>query len=158
MTNNDLLRRVRYVFDFSNPVMIGIFREGGCEISQVELLAFLKKEEEDGYVEVDNQLLGQFLDGLIITKRGRQPERPDEVNRDAEELTNNLILKKLRIALNLKEEDMIAIMGLAAVRISKGELSALFRSKGHKNYKPCGDQFLRNFLQGLTVKYRQPAV
>lgn len=101
--------------------------------------------------------LGQFLDGLIITKRGRQPERPDEVNRDAEELTNNLILKKLRIALNLKEEDMIAIMGWPQ-RISKGELSALFRSKGHKNYKPCGDQFLRNFLQGLTVKYRQPAV
>jgi uncharacterized protein YehS (DUF1456 family) len=69
-------------------------------------------------------------------------------------LTNNAILKKLRIALQLKEDDMVGILKLAGVDISTSELTALFRKEGHRNYKECGDQFLRNFLKGLTLRYR----
>jgi uncharacterized protein YehS (DUF1456 family) len=69
--------------------------------------------------------------------------------------SNNTILKKLRIALELKEDDMLGILKLSDVAVSKAELSAFFRKEGQKNYKECGDQFLRNFLKGLTLRYRK---
>ncbi len=157
MNNNDILRRLRYALDFSNPVMIDIFKQSGCSMEQPTLIKLLKKEEEDEFIACSNPLMSLFLDGLIIHKRGRResdaglPPKPDA------SLNNNAILKKLRIALDLKEDDMIAVMALAGVKISKSELSALFRTKGHKHYKECGDQFLRNFLQGLTTRNRNVA-
>ena len=157
MNNNDILRRLRYALDISNPIMIEIFQLSGCTLELPTLLKLLKKEEEDEFISCSNPMMSFFLDGLIVHKRGRresdagQPPKPDAA------LNNNSILKKLRIALDLKEEDMLAIMGLAGVKISKAELSALFRNKEHKHYKECGDQFLRNFLQGLTIRNRKVA-
>ena len=158
MNNNDILRRVRYALDISNPDMIGIFKLSGCNLELPTLLKFLKKEDEDEFISCSNPMLSFFLDGLIIHKRGRrngddvQPPKPDA------SLNNNAILKKLRIALDLKEDDMLATMKLAGVVISKSELSALFRNREHKHFKECGDQFLRNFLNGLTAKFRKNGV
>jgi len=154
MTNNDILRRFRYALDISNSAMIDIFRQSGHELDQPSLIGLLKKEEEQGYQACTPALMTLFLDGLIIHKRGRRETAMASLAPSADELTNNAILKKLRIALDLREDDMIAIMKLASVTISKPELSALFRNPGHKNYKTCGDQFLRNFLQGLTIRHR----
>lgn len=154
MTNNDILRRVRYALDISNPTMIEIFKNSGCNIEQPTLIKFLKKEDEDDYIECSNPLMTFFLDGLIIHKRGRRESATGQVAKPDAALTNNTILKKLRIALDFKEDDMIAIMKLADISLSKSELSALFRNKGHKNFKECGDQFLRNFLKGLTIRCR----
>lgn len=153
MNNNDVLRRLRYALDISNPVMIEIFQLSGCSIEQSTLIKLLKKEEEEEFIACSNPLMSLFLDGLIVHKRGRRESDTEPPKPDAS-LNNNAILKKLRIALDLKEEDMLAVMGLAGVKISKAELSALFRNKGHKHFKECGDQFLRNFLQGLTIRYR----
>ena len=69
-------------------------------------------------------------------------------------MTNNDILKKLRIALELKDTDIIEILKLADFEITKSELSALFRNPDHRNYKECGDQILRNFLNGLIIRNR----
>jgi uncharacterized protein YehS (DUF1456 family) len=69
-------------------------------------------------------------------------------------LSNNEILKSIRIALELRDDDLVGILRLAGVEVSKSELSALFRKPGRANFRPCGDQFLRNFLVGLTAKYR----
>jgi len=154
MNNNDILRRLRYALDISNPTMIEIFKLSGCSIEQPTLLKFLKKEEEEDFIACSNPLLSFFLDGLIIHKRGRRESDTGEPPKPDASLDNNAILKKLRIALDLKEDDMLAVMKLAGVTLSKSELSALFRNKGHKHYKECGDQFLRNFLQGLTVRHR----
>lgn len=154
MTNNDILRRLRYALDISNPAMVEIFKLSGCNIEQPTLLKFLKKEDEDEYIECSNPLMTFFLDGLITKNRGRREPVDGKVAKPDTNLTNNTILKKLRIALDFKEEDMIAVMKLADIVISKSELSALFRNKGHKNYKECGDQFLRNFLKGLTIRLR----
>ena len=154
MNNNDILRRLRYALDISNPAMIEIFQLSGCTLEQPTLIKLLKKEEEDEFIECSNPLLSLFLDGLIVHKRGRRESDAGEAPKPDAELGNNAILKKLRIALDLKEEDMLALMGLAGVKISKAELSALFRNKGHKHFKECGDQFLRNFLQGLTIRNR----
>jgi uncharacterized protein YehS (DUF1456 family) len=154
MNNNDILRRLRYALDISNPTMIEIFQLSGCSIEQPTLLKLLKKEEEAEFIECSNPLLSLFLDGLIVHKRGRRESEAGQAPKPDAALNNNAILKKLRIALDLKEDDMLAVMGLAGVKISKAELSALFRNKGHKHFKECGDQFLRNFLQGLTIRNR----
>ncbi|MBU1697655.1 MAG: DUF1456 family protein, partial [Proteobacteria bacterium] len=80
-------------------------------------------------------------------KEGTQPE-PEK------HLTNNMIFIKLKIALNLKAEDVLEIMALAGMSISKHELSAFFRKSGHRQYRDCQDQILRNFLKGMQLKYR----
>lgn len=154
MINNDVLRRVRYALELKDPTMIGIFALSGVEINRDDLLKLLKKDNEADFVKLDNDLLEHFLDGLIIYKRGKQ-ENPSGLPKKHEPLTNNIILKKLRIALEFKEEDMLNTLQLADFKISKGELSSFFRQKGHKHHRECGDQILRNFLQGLTVRFRE---
>jgi uncharacterized protein YehS (DUF1456 family) len=95
--------------------------------------------------------LAIFLNGFINDRRGkREGQQPVPEKR----LTNNVIFKKLRIALNLKSEDVLDILELAPLRISKHELSAFFRKPGHKHYRQCKDQVLRNFLKGIQLKYR----
>ena len=154
MTNNDILRQLRYALNINDSTMIEIFKLADHEIEQSNLTGLLKKEDEEGFVNCGDAVLGYFLDGLILHKRGRKEIKPGETRKSDTRLTNNAILKKLRIALELKEDDMLAILRLADVDISKSELTALFRKEGHKNYKECGDQFLRKFLRGLSLRYR----
>ena len=154
MTGDDVLRRLRYALDINDSTMIGIFRLSGHSVEHSVLFSMLKKEDESGYLDCGNVTLGLFLDGLIIHKRGLKDSAVGHSAKTDVALTNNDILKKLRIALELKEDDLIAIMKLADIVISKSELTALFRNKEHKNYKECGDQFLRNFLKGLTLRNR----
>ncbi len=154
MNNNDIVRQLRYALNMNDSTMIEIFKLADHEIGQSILTGLLKKEDEEGFVNCGDIVLGYFLDGLILYKRGRKEMKPGEMRRPDSRLTNNIILKKLRIALELKEDDMLAVLKLAEVDISKSELSALFRKQGHKNYKECGDQFLRKFLKGLSIRYR----
>ena len=154
MTNNDVLRRLRYAMDISDPAMIAIFALSGLDIEQSLLKGLLKKDDEEGWLDCSDALMSLFLDGLIIQNRGTKESAPGAQAKTEAALTNNAILKKLRIALELKEDDMIATMQRVDIVISKSELTALFRNKGHKNYKECGDQFLRNFLKGLTIRNR----
>lgn len=71
-------------------------------------------------------------------------------------MTNNDILKKLRVALKLTNDDIVEILGLVDFKVSKSELGALFRREDHPNYVECGDQILRNFLNGLIIHLRGP--
>ena len=71
-------------------------------------------------------------------------------------MTNNDILKKLRVALHLRNDEIIEIMKLVEFKVTASELGALFRKEDHPNYKECGDQFLRNFLNGLIIHKRGP--
>ena len=107
MINNDVLRRVRYALDLSDPLMIQIFALGGKEISREDLLDRLKKDSQEGFVELDNDAMDAFLKGLITHKRGTLEEKPGQAPKPELALNNNSILKKLRIALNFKEEDTI---------------------------------------------------
>jgi uncharacterized protein YehS (DUF1456 family) len=150
MTNNDLLRRLRYALKLDAEAFAGLCALAEYELKPVDVLKLLKKEEEPGFVLCDDAVMGAFLDGLIISRRGASEKSPSGAEA-ATALNNNLILRKLRIALELNEEAMRAVLAKAGVQISKSELSAMFRAKGHKNYKPCGDQFLRNFIRGLTL-------
>ncbi|WP_394129094.1 DUF1456 family protein [Shewanella maritima] len=152
MLNNDILRRIRFVFDFSNAKMVDIFAKANKSVTTEEVIALLKKEDDSDYQACNDLLMCQFLDGLIINNRGLKPGT--DVPAPVKSLNNNLIFKKLRVALELREDDIIAILKLAEFNSTKSELGALFRNPNHKNFKPCGDQFLRNFLQGLSKKHR----
>lgn len=155
MVNNDTLRRIRYVFDYNDTQMVGIFRLGGSQLTRDQLCNWLKKEEEEEYVVCEDKEFSVFLNGLIIQNRGLKgdsPPKPDE------RLTNNMVLMKLKIAMDLKSEDVLGIMQLAEFRVSKHELSAFFRKPGHKHFRECLDQFLRSFLNGMKLKYRDKQV
>jgi len=151
MTNNDLLRSLRYALKLDGETIAELCALGGYEIKPIEVLKLLKKEEETGFAICDDMVMGAFLDGLIVSRRGAQESKPGSPKMPDAALHNNLILRKLRIALELNEEGMLAVLAKAGVQLSKSELSAMFRAKGHRNYKPCGDQFLRNFIRGLTL-------
>ncbi|GIU18452.1 DUF1456 family protein [Shewanella colwelliana] len=152
MINNDILRRIRFVFDYKNAKMIKIFAKVKHEMELDTLLDLLKKEAEEGYKPCNDKTLCLFLDGLIIEKRGLKEgaEIPEPVS----QLNNNLIFKKLRVALELREDDILSALALADFNMSKSELGALFRKPGHKHFKECGDQVLRNFLTGLSIQHR----
>lgn len=152
MTNNDVLRSLRYAMDLGDPAFVDIFELAGLEVSRADIAGFLKREDEEGYLECSDAAMAHFLEGLIVHKRGKNEQAPEAPL--AGRLNNNDILKKLRVAFILKEDDMLAILELAGFPLSRPELSALFRKKGHKNYRECGDQILRNFLKGLTLKIR----
>ena len=151
MTNNNLLRRLRYALKLNGETIAGLCTLGGHEIGPIDVLKLLKKEEETGFVICDDTVMGAFLDGLIISRRGAHDPKPGSAATTDMALNNNLIMRKLRIALELNDEAMLGILGKAGVQLSKSELSAMFRTEGHRNYKPCGDQILRNFIQGLTL-------
>ena len=154
MTNNSFLRSLRYAIKLSDSDMVTIFKLADHDVPLSQIMTFLLKEDDAGYVECSDSVLGFFLDGLIILKRGPKEPTPDQPAKISQPLTHNAKLKKLRIALELKEDAMFRILELGGVAISKPELTALFRNKDHKNYKECGDQFLRNFLKGLSL-YRR---
>lgn len=154
MTNNDILRRFRYALDISDVAMIELFKLGGHALDKAALNALLLNEDDAGYVACRDTVMSAFLDGLILKKRGPKAGESKPAPVADTRLRNNVILKKMRIALNLNEDDMLAILQLADVTISSSELSALFRRRDHKHYKECGDQFLRSFINGLTKRYR----
>ena len=151
MTNNDILRRIRYIFDFNDSKMIVLFGLANLEVTRGQVSDWLKKEDDSAYKNCTDNQLAIFLNGLINDRRGKkegpQPE-PEQ------HLTNNIIFKKLKIALDLKADDVLEIMELANLHMSKHELSAFFRKPGHKHYRDCKDQILRNFLKGVQLKYR----
>ncbi len=151
MTNNDILRRIRYVFDFNDDTMIKIFALADSKVTREQISCWLKKDDDPDYKACSDTQLAIFLNGLINFKRGKK-DGPQPV--PEKKLNNNIIFRKLKIALNLKEEDTLALLKLADLTISKHELSAFFRKEGHKHYRVCKDQILRNFIKGLQLKYR----
>ena len=151
MTNNDILRRIRYIFNFNDSKMMAVFKLADYQVTREQISDWLKKDDDPAYKSCSDTQLAIFLNGLIIDKRGKKDGPQAEPEK---KLNNNIIFRKLKIALNLKNEDVLEMLGLAELRISKHELSAFFRRADHKHYRVCKDQILRNFIQGMQHKYR----
>jgi uncharacterized protein YehS (DUF1456 family) len=154
LINNDILRRIRYTFEFSDAKMISLFGLANLRVSREQVSDWLKKEDDPAFRDCHDEQLAIFLNGLINDKRGKK-DGPQPIPEKT--LTNNMIFRKLKIALDLKAEDVLEILDLAGFRISKHELSAFFRKSGHKHYRDCNDQILRNFLKGVQFKYHVDA-
>ncbi|MBC7740766.1 MAG: DUF1456 family protein [Bdellovibrionaceae bacterium] len=154
MTNNDVIRSVRYILNISDQKLAEIFKLADLEVPVVDIKDFLLDEEDSNYLRCDDETMAYFLDGLIYFKRGKdesRPKTPFELP-----MTNNNILKKLRVAFALKEDDMHAMFELAGFQIGRAELTAMLRKNDHPNYRIAGDQIVRYLLKGLTIKIRKP--
>lgn len=154
MLNNDVLRSIRYMLDLGDSKVVEIIRMADVTfpIEKADVQAFLAKEDAEGFVVCTDRVLAHFLDGLVIHCRGLdetlQPRRAET------RVTTNVVLKKLRVAFQLKDADMHEVFEAAGFPLSKPELTALFRQADHKHFRVCGDQILRNFLKGLTLRMR----
>lgn len=151
MTNNDVLRKIRYIFDYTDTQMIELFASGGMTVNRAQVSDWLKKEDAEDYRGLRDHELASFLNGFINEKRGK---KEGVVMEPEKNLTNNIIFRKLKIALNLTDDAILDLYGMADFKVSSNELSALFRKPDHKHYRPCKDQFLRNFLLGLQLKVK----
>ncbi|QBG46344.1 DUF1456 family protein [Verrucomicrobia bacterium S94] len=149
MTNNDTLRRLRYAFNISDTDVAETIALTGRPTAADEVTNWLKREDESGHSALSDIDLCRFLDGLIIKNRGPRPS--GEAPEPQEFLSNNEILKKLRIALELKEEGVLAVFKKAGFNVTKAELGSFFRKKGHRNYRKVPEQVLRKFIHGLSV-------
>ncbi len=150
MNNNDVLRRLRYTFNYNDKQMIALFSSAGAIVTREQVSQWLKKDDDEDFVRCFDVHLATFLNGFINEKRGKKegvqaiPEK---------RLTNNIILTKLKIALNLKAEELIELLDTVDFRLNKPELSAFSRKTDHKHYRECKDQVLRNLLQAIDKKY-----
>lgn len=163
MNNNDRLTRLRYAMEFTNTEMVEIFKLGGASVNKKEVIALLErtseKKEDDDHSEntyeltLTNEMLERFLNGFITYERGKK-DGPEPELEMTDKNVNNILLKRVKIALSLKSYDILDIMDLADLQLSESELSAVLRKEGHRNYQPCGDRYIRNFLKGLAISYR----
>jgi len=154
MTNNYILRRIRYTFDFNDKTMIAIWALADTVVTREQMSIWLKKDDDPDFQNCSDRNMAIFLNGLINKLRGKKegPQKAPESR-----INNNIILRKLKIALNLIDDDVLAIMALAEMEMGKSELTAFFRKEGHKHYRRLQDQMLRRFLQGMEMKYKKPA-
>ena len=149
MTTNDVLRRIRFIGNYSDQDMVALFKHTEVSVTTTQIQSWLKKEEDDDFVVLADSKLASFLNGLIIEKRGKR-EGPLPIPEQL--LTNNLILQKLKIAYSLNSDAILAMLKSVNMPVSPHELSAFFRKPGHRHYRPMMDQFLRNFLRALQKR------
>lgn len=155
MNNNDRFTRLRYALDIKDNDLVKIFELGGVTITKEEVRRLFKKIDPETYErELTNEQFERFLNGMIISQRGVREKSKEPILELHNGNANNLLLKKLKIALSLTSEEMLTILDKAGVKVSKSELGAILRKEGHRNYKPCGDKYARNFLKGLMLEYR----
>lgn len=151
MTNNDVLRRIRYILDLNDQQMIDVFALSDHTMTRSNVTNLLKNDSHPEFQTCNDKLLAIFLNGVITLKRGaKEGPKPTPESK----LNNNLIFLKLKIAFDLKSDDILALMDLAQFTMSSHELSAFFRKPDHKHYRKCKDQILRQFIKGLQIKYR----
>nr|WP_274381196.1 DUF1456 family protein [Atlantibacter hermannii] len=153
--NNDILRSLRYTLKMNNNDIISTLALADVDVSAAQVVQYTKKEEDEGFARCPDLILSSFLNGLIYLRRGKDESQPP-LKADRK-ITNNIILKKLRIAFELKTDDILAILTEQKFRVSMPEITAMMRAPEHKNYRECGDQFLRNFLKGLANRFNPSA-
>lgn len=151
MDNNSIFRQLRYIFKLQEADITHIFSLVETEVKKEQVTDWLRKDDDPDLVQLYDKDFAAFLNGFIILKRGK---KDDKIPKAEKSLSNNLVLRKLKIALNLKNEDILEILQLADFKFGKSELAALFRNPEHKHYRKCKDQILRNFLVGLKLKLR----
>jgi uncharacterized protein YehS (DUF1456 family) len=155
MSNNEVLHHIRYIFSLKNEKISAIFQLASCPQSDEEINNFLRKNGEPAFARIADNILASFLDGLIIECRGAKEGAQAQLDQP---INNNIVFNKVKIALALKAEDIIALLDSAELTLSKHELSAFFRKPDHKHFRVCNDDTLLKFFNGLHLKNRQAIV
>jgi uncharacterized protein YehS (DUF1456 family) len=148
VTHNTILDTVRASLKLTDAKVLECFTLGGSTLSPEALADVTPKVQGEAETVMTDALLAAFLDGLIVSRRGPTPSSSSQDDAVVE-LTNNTILKKLRIALNLQAEGMLKLFDAGGKTLTRGELTVLFRKPTHKHYKACGDELFLAFFEGM---------
>ncbi len=146
MTNNDILRRLRYTLNLNDEGMAHLFALGGQAATNEEVDLWTRPDGDPDHEPMTDYALATFLNGLIVARRGPR-EGPALVAE--RELDNNLILRKVRVAFSLKTDDLVALAARMDKTVGAHEVNAFFRRPDQRQYRPLNDQYLRYFLSGL---------
>ena len=146
MTNNEILRRIQHALNLKNSQIIKAIEQADVTVTHEQVINWLKADNDKSCSKMKDKELAVFLNGLINLKRGKKEgaQPKPEIT-----LTNNMIFMKLRIALNMKAEDVLDVLEVVGISLSKYEIGAYFRKPENKNYKVCEDQLLCDFLNGV---------
>jgi uncharacterized protein YehS (DUF1456 family) len=151
MKNNTALPRIQAALALTDLDIARAFGLGGYSITPEMLVGYrIEDPLEPGYIKCPNRALIAFLDGLIVDRRGPNPNKPKPGAVVDTTIDNSDIFKKLRIALDLHEEDIQLLLQKSNVVLEKNDFSAIFRKKGHKHYKTASDPVLEAFLAGVA--------
>ena len=154
MRNDDIIKSIRYILDVGEGEIANILKLTDYKPTRKEIeYIFDDTIPEDRKVDTTHELTAHFLDGLIYYKRGKSDKHPPRPIRTP--VTNNMVMKKLRVAFKLRDDDILDILKSTGFDISKSELNALFQKENHSNYMKAQDQVLRYFLKGLTERVRK---
>ncbi|AEJ23964.1 hypothetical Cytosolic Protein [Weissella koreensis KACC 15510] len=162
MNNNDIVIRLRYALAISNADMLKIFKLGGLELTNEKLVKILKRQDKETPRDQNLTMeeLERFMNGLIISQRGIKKDANGQTSEPTfdmkkEDDINNVVLKKLKIAMQYTSEDYQSFFKSAGIEVSNAELSAVLRRPDHRNYRPAGNRYLRNILKGMALEYRK---
>ena len=148
MKSNNILKKLCTIQGLNVDQAYEVFKLSGYDLTKDRVEGYLSDADSKEFLDCGYEALGSFLDGLIIHKRGASNAKKSDT---PIALNNNLILKKLRIAYELKEVDLYEVFNSVEIDITKGELNSLFRKEDHKNYRACPDSILSLFLDGLEI-------
>ncbi|MEZ8339401.1 DUF1456 family protein [Vibrio cyclitrophicus] len=151
MTNNEILRRIQHALNLKNAQIIKAIEQADVTVAHDLVINWLKDDNDKSCSKMKDKELAVFLNGFINLKRGK---KEGEQPKPEVALTNNMIFMKLRIALNMKAEDVLDVLEVVGISLSKYEIGAYFRKPENKNYKVCEDQLLCDFLNGVQFTNR----
>ncbi len=151
MDTNEYTRRIRYALQLDDAEALRLITLGGYSASASDVERWRSKEDDPYFIVCPDEAVLALLDGLILDRRGPPPATPEGQVIRQERLSNNLILKQLRIALSLRTDAVFDAIQVGGGKLGKTEVSAFFRKPDARNYRKCGDQVMRWFLAGLAA-------
>ena len=153
LDNNELFKRLRYALQIDDPTARRILKQGSFEATTEQVVAWRLSDSEAEFDACPNEAIAAFLAGYIIERRGARDDKPVPPPSKAR-IQNNTVLKLLKIALEMRSEDVLSILTTDGASFSISEVSALLRKPGSRNYRQCGDQVLRRFIDGVGRSQR----
>ncbi|PUA29203.1 MAG: hypothetical protein B0W54_00935 [Cellvibrio sp. 79] len=149
MRTNDIFRKITNALSMDTQQIQALFAATNIDLSDKEVANLLKTDYQPGFEAMPDYILLIFLDNLIDAKRGKKADTVTEPVAKHQKIANNEVLKKLRIAFNLHEQDVRDVFKLVTIELTKSDLSALFRKPGNSHFKACDDELLLDFIEGL---------
>lgn len=146
MTNNYVLSSIMNSLKLDKVDVLKSYKLVDKKITQDDVDDILREPSDEKFILLSDEGFELFLNGFIAYKRGPSDKK---AKKQKIYFSNNIILKKLKIALDLKDEDIIAIFKNDGLEITKSQLTAYFRRDGHINYRKCSDSLLKRFINGL---------
>jgi uncharacterized protein YehS (DUF1456 family) len=157
MRTNDIFRKITQSLQFDTMQIQALFAPSNIDLTDKDVANLLKTDYQPGFEPMPEYILIVFLNGLIEQQRGKKAEADvvEEVIDKHAKISNNDVLKKLRIAYNLHEQHLRDALKLVTIELTKSDLAALFRKAGHEHYKACDDELVLDFIEGIGLLQQQ---